>query len=141
MGHYKLVQAHARREPTIPKPDKAPPVSIVTVQDGVPVLYSESSLPCCGVRVIHPTQPKARSKNLGITMFYVPPHAKMDRHAHETEEVYCVLSGTGTLLVDGGEQAVGPGSFIHLPPWSVHGIDNTGNETLSILIATAPPNP
>ena len=32
-------------------------------------------------------------------------------------------------------------TFIHLPPWCEHGIENTGEETLEILICTSPPNP
>ena len=33
------------------------------------------------------------------------------------------------------------GDFVYLPPWCVHGIENTGTETLVVLIATSPPNP
>ena len=29
----------------------------------------------------------------------------------------------------------------YLPPWCVHGIQNTGRETLVVLICTSPPNP
>ena len=45
--------------------------NIVTVQDGVPVKY-----PGCegiGVRVVHPSNPRAPAENLGMVMFFVPP--------------------------------------------------------------------
>ncbi|MBI1922644.1 hypothetical protein HYR99_00185, partial [Candidatus Poribacteria bacterium] len=49
-------------EPRIPKPDAPVQPNIVTVQDGVPVKY-----PGCegiGVRVVHPTNPKAPAQNM-----------------------------------------------------------------------------
>ena len=60
-------------EPPLPKPDKPVQPNIVTVHDGVPVKY-----PGCdgvGVRVVHPANPKAPAQNVGLVMFYVPPHA------------------------------------------------------------------
>jgi len=33
------------------------------------------------------------------------------------------------------------GDFVYLRPSALHGIKNTGTETLVVLIATAPPNP
>jgi oxalate decarboxylase/phosphoglucose isomerase-like protein (cupin superfamily) len=33
------------------------------------------------------------------------------------------------------------GDFVYLRPWALHGIENTGTETLVVLIATSPPNP
>jgi len=32
-------------------------------------------------------------------------------------------------------------SDVQLPPWCEHGIENTGNVTMEVLICTAPPNP
>ena len=141
MAAYKVLTGHGAPAPTIPKPDVAPLPSIVTVQDGLPVIYGSDTVPACGVRVVHPTNPKARSKNHSIAMLYVPPHAGMDLHSHETEETYCILSGHGKVLFDGGEQDIGPGTFIYLPAWCIHGIHNTGTEVLVALLATSPPNP
>ena len=39
------------------------------------------------------------------------------------------------------KRKVKKGDFIYLPPWCVHGIENTGNGSLVILICTSPPNP
>ena len=33
------------------------------------------------------------------------------------------------------------GDFVYPPPWCVHGIENTGRDTLVVLICTSPPNP
>jgi mannose-6-phosphate isomerase-like protein (cupin superfamily) len=141
MSSYTVLTSHGSPEPKIPKPRVLPRPSIVTVQDGLPVIYGSDTVPTCGVRVVHPTNPKAQSQHHSIAILYVPPHAQMDRHSHEAEETYCVLSGTGKILFEGGDQEVGPGSFIYLPSWCVHGIHNTGNEVLVVLLATSPPNP
>lgn len=123
----------------IPKPKALVKPNIVTVQDGVPVKY-----PGCegiGVRIVHPVNAKAPSKNLGLVMFYVPPHVVLEPGSHYTEECYVILRGKGTMTLARKKVKVRAGMFIHLPSWCEHGIENTGEETLEILICTAPPNP
>jgi mannose-6-phosphate isomerase-like protein (cupin superfamily) len=127
------------RVPQIPKPTEPVAPMIVTVQDGVPVAY-----PGChgvGVRVVHPVNPKAPAKNLGLVLFYVPPHVVLHPGSHETEETYVILEGRGLMTFSESQREVQKGDFVYLPPWCVHGIENTGTETLVVLIATSPPNP
>ena len=127
------------KPPTIPKPATPPDPMIVTVQEGVPIVY-----PGChgaAVRVVHPVNPKAPAKNLGLVMFYLPPHAVLEPGSHETEETYVILEGEGEMTFAGDTRTVKKGDFVYLPPWCVHGIENTGTETLVVLIATSPPNP
>ncbi len=127
------------RPPTTPRPDTPVDPMIVTVQDGVPVVY-----PNChgvGVRVVHPVNPKAPAKNLGLVMFYVPPHVVLEPGSHETEETYVILEGQGRMTFANDQREVKKGDFVYLPPWCRHGIENTGTETLVVLIATSPPNP
>ena len=126
-------------KPPFPKPDRPVNPNIVSVKDGVPVKY-----PGCdgiGVRVVHPVNSKAPSKNMGLTVFFVPPHVILEPGSHHTEECYCILRGKGTMTLAGKKVKVQSGMFIHLPPWCEHGVENTGDETLEILICTAPPNP
>jgi mannose-6-phosphate isomerase-like protein (cupin superfamily) len=126
-------------EPPFPKPAAPVEPNVVTVQDGVPVRY-----PGCdglGVRVVHPVNPRAPGKNLGLVLFYVPPHVVLEPGSHWTEECYVILRGEGTMTLAGKPVPVRAGTFIHLPPWCEHGIENTGEETLEILICTSPPNP
>lgn len=42
-------------------------------------------------------------------------------------------------LGDNGARVVH--SDVQLPPWCEHGIENTGNVKMEVLIFTAPPNP
>ncbi len=127
-------------KPTVPQPEVPVAPHIVRVRDGVPVVY-----PDCeggvGVRVVHPSNPKAPSQNLAAVMFFVAPHGSLPVGSHETEEVYIILEGQGTGTIGGQTVALEKGMFIHLPPWCEHGLENTGDEPLVILICTAPPNP
>jgi mannose-6-phosphate isomerase-like protein (cupin superfamily) len=127
------------KPPTIPKPDKPIDPMIVNVQDGVPVIY-----PGChglGVRVVHPVNPKAPAKNMGLVLFYVPPHVILQPGSHETEETYVILEGAGRMTFSNFQRDVKKGDFVYLPPWCEHGIENTGTDTLVVLVATSPPNP
>lgn len=126
-------------EPPVPRPATPPDASVVTAQDGVPVRY-----PGCdgiGVRVVHPANPQAPAENLGLVMFYVPPHVVLEPGSHHTEECYVILRGSGTMTLNGEKRDVSAGTFVHLPPWCEHGIENTGDVTLEVLICTSPPNP
>ncbi len=138
---HKLLPSHGSLTPSLPKPDEPQEAIVLTVQDGLPIYYSEDTSPVSAVRVIHPTNPKAPSVNHSIVMLYVLLHAEMELHSHETEETYVIISGTGEMFRNGGNQEVGPGHFIYMPAWCDHGIKNTGKEMLTVLLATSPPNP
>jgi mannose-6-phosphate isomerase-like protein (cupin superfamily) len=138
---HRILPSHGSLTPTLPKPDVPPEAIVLTVQDGLPIMYDEATIPISAVRVVHPTNPAAPSRNHSVVMLYVPPHAEMTLHSHETEETYVVLSGTGTMLRASGNVEVGPGHFIFMPSWAEHGIRNTGTEMLTVLLATSPANP
>ena len=92
---------------------------IVSVADGVPVVY-----PGChgvGVRVVHPANDKAPAANMGLVLFYVPPHVVLEPGSHPTEETYVVLEGEGLMTFAGSQRQVSKGDFIYLPPWCEHG--------------------
>jgi len=138
MAEIKSFVGYAGETP-IPKPDHVVQPNVVTAQDGVPVKY-----PSCegiGVRVVHPANPNAPAENLGLVMFYLPPHVVLEPGSHHTEECYVILRGRGTMTLAGEPREVRAGMFVHLPPWCEHGVENTGDETLEILICTSPPNP
>lgn len=113
--------------------------NIVTEKDGIPVLYT-SCKRGFGVRVVHAQNPKAPSKNLSITILYLAPGGVLEPHSHENEETYVILEGKGKGLFGLGEPIpVGEGVFIHLPPNAEHGLENTGEKMMKILICTSPP--
>src|SRR5262249_10832126 len=96
-----------------------------------------------GIRIVHPVNPKAPARNLGLVLFCIPPHASLlPPGSHETEEVYVIQRGEGTMTFARGEQRKEKAvDFVHLHPCCEHGIENTGYVTLEVLICTAPPNP
>ena len=140
MAEITQFKGYVSPNPTMPKPDHPVEPVILTVQEGVPVAY-----PGChglGVRVVHPVNEKAPAKNMGLVLFYLPPHTVNGVGSHETEETYVILEGRGTMtFANGRKQQVEKGHFIYLPPWCEHGIENTATETLVVLICTSPPNP
>lgn len=141
MARYQELTSHGATEPKVPKPKVPPKASVLTVQDGLPVTFGADTLPVCAVRVVHPTNPVASSIHHGVTLLYVPPHAKLELHSHETEETYYIVSGRGVFYLIDGNRPIEQGHFIYLPSWCEHGIENTGTDMLVALVATAPPNP
>ena len=108
--------------PNIPKPETPPDPMIVNVQDGIPVVY-----PGChglGVRVVHPVNPKAPAENMGLVLFYVPPHIVLEPRSHPTEETYVILEGTGEMTFANYKRDIKKGDFVYLPPWCLHGIES-----------------
>jgi len=113
--------------------------NIVTENDGIPVLYPEC-VRGFGVRVVHPQNPKAPSRDLSTNIVYIAPGGVLAPHHHENEEVYIILEGEGTGEFGLGEPvAVRKGMFLHLPPNAEHGIENTGSEMMKIITVNSPP--
>jgi L-iditol 2-dehydrogenase len=52
-----------------------------------------------------------------------------------------LLEGQGRMTFANFQRDVKKSDFVYLPPWSLHGVENTGTEPLVILIVTSPPNP
>jgi len=116
--------------------------NIVTEKDGIPVSYGGGCTRGFGVRIVHPQNPKAPSRNLSVTLVYITPGGVMVPHGHENEEVYVILQGEGKGHFGLGEPVdIKKGMFVHLPPNAEHGIENTGSEVIIALLATSPASP
>ena len=73
---------------------------------------------------------------LGCSLYRVPPgKTAFPFHKHlANEEAIYVVSGTGTMRLDGKEVPVGPGDFISLPPnGPSHQLINSGETNLDYL--------
>ena len=65
--------------------------------------------------------------------------ARTAPHYHrQTEEIYYILRGTGTMTIGKESTEVGPFDAIAIPPGGIHTILNTGQETLVFLCTCAP---
>jgi mannose-6-phosphate isomerase-like protein (cupin superfamily) len=78
------------------------------------------------------------ARRLSITRVDVAPGAHQPPHAHEPEQVYTILAGTGTMLVAGERRSVAAGDSIFIPAWAEHGIENSGATVLTYLSACSP---
>jgi len=67
------------------------------------------------------------------------PGQSTQRHRHiETEEIYYVLDGSGTMEIDAETRPVGPKDAVAIPPGSRHKLTNTGENALVFLCCCCP---
>jgi mannose-6-phosphate isomerase-like protein (cupin superfamily) len=62
------------------------------------------------------------------------PGSGIGLHEQKEDEIYYVLSGTGTMTLDGKTVNVTPGTAVLTRPGSSHSLRQTGSEDLVILI-------
>jgi len=66
------------------------------------------------------------------------PGSSIGEHPHAgDDEIYFVISGAGTMVVDGEEQRISSGSVVLTLSSSSHGLRNDGEEDLRIFVACA----
>ena len=67
------------------------------------------------------------------------PGQSQDVHAHDDQDkFYFVLEGTGEFTVGAEKQTAVPGWTVWAPAGVQHGVANTGDERLVILVGIAP---
>jgi mannose-6-phosphate isomerase-like protein (cupin superfamily) len=62
------------------------------------------------------------------------PGSGIGYHEQKEDEIYYVLSGHGTMTIDGKALDVGPGDAVLTRPGSSHGLKQTGADDLVIMI-------
>ncbi len=67
--------------------------------------------------------------------------APTHQHPDGLEEIIMVLEGTAEFWVDGVRERLGAGDLIVLPPYSWHGFENVGEDTLHVLAVFAAATP
>ncbi len=64
----------------------------------------------------------------------IPPGTEFGLHVHDgSEELYVILKGSGTALLDGVERRIGPGDYLMLRNGGAHGVRNDGPEAIELL--------
>lgn len=77
----------------------------------------------------------------GINLVEIPPGERIPEHdetARDQEELFMVLSGSPTLLIDGEPHPAPAGTFARLDPEPSRTVVNDGAETATVLIVSAP---
>ncbi len=65
----------------------------------------------------------------------LPPGVTIGEHPHHgMEEVYLVLDGNGTLIMDNQEIPVGPGDVSLCKSGHSHGLANTGKTPMHLIV-------
>jgi mannose-6-phosphate isomerase-like protein (cupin superfamily) len=80
------------------------------------------------------------ARNLSVTWLSVPVGAEQTLRSHEeSEQVYVVVRGAGTMSVAGDTQRVGEGDLILVPPATDHSVANDGDAELACVSVQSPP--
>jgi mannose-6-phosphate isomerase-like protein (cupin superfamily) len=77
----------------------------------------------------------------GINVVEIPPGGQIPEHDEtdrDQEEVFYVLSGRPTLVIDGAEHPANSGTFARLDPVHSRTVRNGGEEPAKVLIVSAP---
>ena len=81
-----------------------------------------------------------QSERMMVGLNCLDPGQTQSAHAHEgADKFYFVLEGSGTFTVGDNERQAARGAIITAPAGIKHGVTNSGNERLSLLVAIAPP--
>jgi len=78
------------------------------------------------------------SREISIQITDVEPGEMQFLHAHEQEQCYYIISGTGAMIVDDQTAEVQAGEAVFIPSNASHGIKNTGPDILIYLTANQP---
>jgi quercetin dioxygenase-like cupin family protein len=92
-------------------------------------------------RVVRPfVTPDHGAERLAAGVVTFPSGADSAPHRHVAEEeVLYVVSGTGSLVCDGEEHRLEPGSYVFVPPGVEHFVRNDGGEPMTLFYAFSPP--
>ena len=70
-----------------------------------------------------------------IDRLVIPPNSTIGYHKHgNNEEMYIILEGSGTMIIDNQEFKVKKGDMIKNPPYGEHGLVNDSNSDIDLLI-------
>ena len=79
--------------------------------------------------------------SFGVNLVEIPPGERIPEHDEtdrDQEEMFLVLEGSPSLVVDGREIEAPAGTFARLDPHLSRTVVNHGDEPASVLIVSAP---
>jgi uncharacterized cupin superfamily protein len=80
-------------------------------------------------------------RSFGVNLVDIPPGEQLPAHdetARDQEELFYVLSGSPTLVIDGEQHAARAGTFVRIDPEHPRTVLNEGDGEASLLIVSAP---
>jgi oxalate decarboxylase/phosphoglucose isomerase-like protein (cupin superfamily) len=82
------------------------------------------------------TEPEFRClKNITyVSLAQLQPSLSYEPHEHsDHEEVYYIIRGKGSIIIENEEARFRDGDIIYIPPKSIHSITNDGEEMVEFL--------
>jgi mannose-6-phosphate isomerase-like protein (cupin superfamily) len=79
-----------------------------------------------------------RVPSLSLGLYRHEAGASVPQEPHTEDEVYVVVSGRGSIEIEGADHAVTSGSVVYVPAGVAHHFHNV-TEPLQVLVAFAPP--
>jgi quercetin dioxygenase-like cupin family protein len=80
-------------------------------------------------------------RSFGINLVEIPPGESIPEHdesGRDQEEVFFVVAGSPTLVIDGEDYPVSAGTFARLDPHHRRTVRNGSDEAARVLIVSAP---
>jgi uncharacterized cupin superfamily protein len=80
-------------------------------------------------------------RSFGVNLVEIPPGEAIPEHderERDQEELFFVVSGSPTIVVDGEDHPVQAGTFARLDPARRRTVRNGGSQPASVLIMSAP---
>ncbi|HEX4189258.1 MAG TPA: cupin domain-containing protein [Solirubrobacteraceae bacterium] len=80
-------------------------------------------------------------ESFGVNLVEIPPGEQLPAHdevGRDQEELFYVLDGSPTLVIDGEEHVARAGTFARIDPEHPRTVRNDGDEDASVLIVSAP---
>jgi len=87
--------------------------------------------------ILHPDK-AALAIRYSLAHATVLPGQTTKRHRLTTAEVYYIIQGAGTIMIDEESRPVAPGDAVYIPPGAVQSIANTGRHDLVFLCIVDP---
>jgi mannose-6-phosphate isomerase-like protein (cupin superfamily) len=88
--------------------------------------------------LFHPDSSPVRGFSVAEAL--VEPGQETAAHVHhESQEIYYILEGRGTMMLGGEALVVSAGNAVFIPPGTPHNIKNTRAGALRILCICCPP--
>jgi mannose-6-phosphate isomerase-like protein (cupin superfamily) len=79
------------------------------------------------------------SRNCSVHWLEVPAGTSEELRSHEeSEQVYVVVKGTGTMTATGDTQNLAEGDLVLIPPATDHAVANDGAATLALVSVQSP---
>jgi mannose-6-phosphate isomerase-like protein (cupin superfamily) len=78
-----------------------------------------------------------REPAMSAGIYRLPAGSHDPQQPHTEDELYCVISGRGQIMVGGEHRAVGPGSMVYVPRLVEHRFHSI-TEALTILVVFSP---